>query len=150
MFIGYSSTGTKDSFILRYSRDTFIEDGISGQSMFIDAVTIDGTKRDVIYTKCDQKTYPNPALRTNCIGFVIGYDITNRDSFVYARDTFATLWQDCPFAPIMVVGNKTDLREMRAVTPEEGKALARNIHASLFFEGNFKPCSDFFKPYIFF
>lgn len=135
MFIGYSSTGTKDSFIQRYSRDTFDEKGAARESLLIDSVTIDKTKRDVIFAKYGQGFYPSPELRTNCIGVVIGYDITNRDSFAYVREKFANLWQDCPFAPIMVIGNKTDLKGMRTVTLKEGEALARDLHASLFFEG---------------
>lgn len=135
MFIGHSSTGTKDSFIQRYSRDTFDEKGAARESLLIDSVTIDKTKRDVIFAKYGQGFYPSPELRTNCIGVVIGYDITNRDSFAYVREKFANLWQDCPFAPIMVIGNKTDLKGMRTVTLKEGEALARDLHASLFFEG---------------
>lgn len=76
------------------------------------------------------------SYRAGSNAFIIGYDITSRQSVDVARERFMSLYREYPWAVIMVIGNKADMKENRAVSTKEGEALARDLHASLFFESN--------------
>lgn len=69
------------------------------------------------------------------IGFIIMYNITDPKSFDIAREKYMTLSKENPCAVIMLLGNKTDLEEDRVISTSDGEALARELNASLFFEG---------------
>ena len=77
---------------------------------------------------------PASTLTNLTVGFVVGYDITNRESVDFVRTKLAGILKGCPSATIMVIGNKVDSDFNRQVSTEEGHALARELGASLFFE----------------
>ena len=67
----------------------------------------------------------SPAFLKNAHGIFVFYDVTNRDSFTSVR-----LWMDqieqsaFPYSICLLVGNKTDLKDQRVVSTEEGQELA--------------------------
>ena len=75
----------------------------------------------------------------NCVGCLIVYDITNRETFEHARDWLyeakqSTDDQDVVF---MLIGHKIDLDYLREVTTSEGEAFAR-AHDMMFIETSAK------------
>ena len=73
-------------------------------------------------------------------GVVVGYDVTQKGSLEWAREHYKILIEiGCPDAVVMVIGSKIDFvfedESMRGVSVEEGEELARELGASLFFEG---------------
>ncbi len=68
------------------------------------------------------------------------YDITRRPTFEEIKNKW---YQDfkkdaMPTAKFVLIGNKKDLQDMRNVTIDEGKALAKEIGAVSFFETSAK------------
>jgi Ras-related protein Rab-11A len=75
-------------------------------------------------------------------GAMVVYDITSSTSFRAAGKWLAELRAHAdPNIPIMLVGNKADLNEMRAVTIEEGQNLAEREHL-LFIETSAKTAAN--------
>lgn len=133
-FVGPAKAGTKTSFIARYTRGEFIENlsGSSTTDFYTQKLTRYG--KEMRFTMYDAKSIVSNVYEKAC-GIVIGYDITNKASFDTLRELYASLWKEYPWAVIMVLGNKLDLGDAsRAVSTNEGEALARDLHASLFFE----------------
>lgn len=59
------------------------------------------------------------------VGALVVYDITKPLSFENLDKWLQELREHAdPYVCIMIVGNKTDLRSLRAVTQEEGRNLA--------------------------
>ena len=54
-------------------------------------------------------------------GAVVVYDITNRDSFEHVKFWINEVREKCEDIPIVIVGNKIDLEDQRAVKYEEAK-----------------------------
>jgi Ras-related protein Rab-1A len=57
-------------------------------------------------------------------GFILGYDITDQDSFQSAERWRVTVRNKCPYVPILFVGNKSDLLKSRKVSLEEAQQYA--------------------------
>ncbi|KAJ8000213.1 hypothetical protein DPEC_G00202510 [Dallia pectoralis] len=67
-------------------------------------------------------------------GFIISYSITDRRSLQEARQ-FKQLIdrvRRTAHTPVVLVGNKSDLHNLRQVSVEEGKELAREFHCPFF------------------
>ncbi|KAL7035880.1 hypothetical protein ACKWTF_008601 [Chironomus riparius] len=64
-------------------------------------------------------------------GYVLVYSITSQKSFEVIKIIYDKLVDVMgkPYVPVVLVGNKTDLHQERAVTFEEGKRLAENWKA---------------------
>eukprot|EP00013_Stygamoeba_regulata_P004011 CAMPEP_0177637716 /NCGR_PEP_ID=MMETSP0447-20121125/5115_1 /TAXON_ID=0 /ORGANISM="Stygamoeba regulata, Strain BSH-02190019" /LENGTH=168 /DNA_ID=CAMNT_0019139653 /DNA_START=127 /DNA_END=630 /DNA_ORIENTATION=- len=64
-------------------------------------------------------------------GFILAYSITSTTSFEAAtklRTQIIRIKEEQPDIPIMLVGNKLDLEEERAVSTEQGKALSSKFN----------------------
>ena len=137
-FIGDSAIGAKSSFIVRYVKGTF-SDPICptiGAAFLTKDLVIRGKK--VKMEICDtagQERFRSllPVCLRHATGVVLGYDITNRGSFVDVRSFYYEI--NCPNAVLMLIGNKVDLEAERKVSYEEGEELAREFDVPLFFEG---------------
>jgi len=67
-----------------------------------------------------------------CIGSIIIYDITKRGTFENAENWVSDIWMHNgihPVIPLVLVGNKTDLRlrQNYGISKEEGKQLAAKL-----------------------
>ncbi|XP_061413985.1 GTP-binding protein Rit2-like isoform X1 [Lethenteron reissneri] len=67
-------------------------------------------------------------------GFIICYSITDRRSFQEAAQFKQLIYQvrHTYEVPVVLVGNKTDLGEIRQVSQEEGRSLAREFSCQFF------------------
>ena len=69
-----------------------------------------------------------------CIGAIVVYDITRRTTFEHADMWINEIWKhngEFPVIPLVLVGNKMDLRSYRknTLTEEEGTQLATELSA---------------------
>ncbi|EHA99570.1 GTP-binding protein Rit1 [Heterocephalus glaber] len=67
-------------------------------------------------------------------GFIICYSITDRRSFHEVRELKQLIYRvrRTDDTPVVLVGNKSDLKQLRQVTKEEGLALAREFSCPFF------------------
>ena len=66
-------------------------------------------------------------------GGLLVYDITNRKSFLnLEKHWFTEVYQSCGNIPLILLGNKADLEELRAVSLEEGRIQANNRNLQFF------------------
>lgn len=139
MFVGGPLTGTKSSFILSYAESVTFETHVSNVMFKKCKIPVNDKKKlDFVLWDTFINEYDPPAstLTNLTVGFVVGYDITNRESVDFVRTKLAGILKGCPSATIMVIGNKVDSDFNRQVSTEEGQALARELGASLFFESS--------------
>ena len=139
-FLGAEKIGAKTSFIKRYTQNTFnpAYEPTIGVDFATHTETYQGKNiKLMLWDTAGQERFAAivKSYLNGCLGVVIGYDITKRSSLDLVRRDYATYWKNYPYTTIMVIGNKLDLEEEREVSTEEGEALARELHASLFFEG---------------
>ena len=59
-------------------------------------------------------------------GMLLMYDITNRESFEHVSNWVDNIKEICSSIPIVLVGNKSDMEELRIVTEEEGRQWQKN------------------------
>ncbi|UJR28866.1 hypothetical protein I4U23_010088 [Adineta vaga] len=137
LIIGNSSVG-KTSFLFRYADDSFT-------SAFVSTVGIDFKVKTVfrqdkrvklqIWDTAGQERYRTitTAYYRGAMGFILMYDITNEESFNAVQDWCTQIkmysWDN---AQVVLVGNKCDLEQDRAVTLERGQRLADQLGKVLF------------------
>lgn len=65
---------------------------------------------------------------------ILVYSITDRDSFIYASTMLEKLqkYRDVSPLPVVLVGNKADLKVRREVYPNEGRLVAEKYSCSFF------------------
>ncbi|CAF1676926.1 unnamed protein product [Adineta ricciae] len=137
LIIGNSSVG-KTSFLFRYADDSFT-------SAFVSTVGIDFKVKTVfrqdkrvklqIWDTAGQERYRTitTAYYRGAMGFILMYDITNEESFNAVQDWCTQIkmysWDN---AQVVLVGNKCDLEQDRAVTQERGQRLADQLGLEFF------------------
>ncbi|CAF0858648.1 unnamed protein product [Adineta steineri] len=137
LIIGNSSVG-KTSFLFRYADDSFT-------SAFVSTVGIDFKVKTVfrhdkrvklqIWDTAGQERYRTitTAYYRGAMGFILMYDITNEESFNAVQDWCTQIkmysWDN---AQVVLVGNKCDLDQDRAVTQERGQRLADQLGLEFF------------------
>ncbi|UJR28865.1 hypothetical protein I4U23_010088 [Adineta vaga] len=137
LIIGNSSVG-KTSFLFRYADDSFT-------SAFVSTVGIDFKVKTVfrqdkrvklqIWDTAGQERYRTitTAYYRGAMGFILMYDITNEESFNAVQDWCTQIkmysWDN---AQVVLVGNKCDLEQDRAVTLERGQRLADQLGLEFF------------------
>ena len=68
-------------------------------------------------------------------GFIIVYDITNRQSFNGVESIKELIYMNYPdkkYIPIVICGNKSDLNQKRVVSTAEGIALSQKLDCKFF------------------
>ncbi|KAH0790011.1 Ras-related protein RIC1 [Histomonas meleagridis] len=68
-----------------------------------------------------------PLSKNVSSGIIIIYSIENRASFDNIEERCREIQKSMPDVPIIIVGNKTDLKESRCVSTEEGQNLAQRF-----------------------
>ncbi|CAF0740646.1 unnamed protein product [Adineta steineri] len=137
LIIGNSSVG-KTSFLFRYADDSFT-------SAFVSTVGIDFKVKTVfrqdkrvklqIWDTAGQERYRTitTAYYRGAMGFILMYDITNEESFNAVQDWCTQIkmysWDN---AQVVLVGNKCDLEQDRAVSLERGQRLADQLGKFLY------------------
>ena len=142
MVLGESKVG-KTSLIKRYTKDKF--GGVYLTTVGVDfqnkVIKIDDKKICLqIWDTAGQERFRNLAKNyfNTSNGFVIIYDITDRESFKYLKFWAEQISSNAPEGTKSVlVGNKCDLEESRNISIEEGEAFAQKYKIK-FFEASAK------------
>ena len=130
--IGDSQTG-KTSLIINYAISGFTKD--MTPTLGIDFFTLEiKSSKNIkyklkIFDTAGQEQYHSLALNIfkKCKGLILVYSINNKESFENVKnlwikninDTF-----DISKKPILLVGNKTDLKDERIISEEKGREIA--------------------------
>jgi len=72
-----------------------------------------------------------PLYYRGALGGLIVYDVTQRESFENLKKWLEEVKKNCRNIPLIIVGNKIDLKEDREVTKREGKAYAKKLSEEL-------------------
>nr|MDO8086857.1 Rab family GTPase [Candidatus Sigynarchaeum springense] len=126
--IGAASVG-KTSLILRYVKNTFKSDLKStiGTNFMIKPVMIDGVKVQLLIFDIgaqDQFVSMRAKYFQGSNGSIAVYDVTSLESLRALPEWIMSLRDVCGNIPILIVGNKTDLAEQRAVSRMDAEAIA--------------------------
>mmetsp|Transcript_19317 Transcript_19317/g.25021 ORF Transcript_19317/g.25021 Transcript_19317/m.25021 type:complete len:208 (+) Transcript_19317:101-724(+) len=131
ILIGDSGVG-KSNMVGRFIRDEFLPDTKSTIGVEFATKTlemIDGSYvKAQIWDTAGQERYRSvtSSYYRGALGAMIVYDVTDIESFrnisMWVRDLKVNCEEDCL---VMLVGNKSDLSDNRAVTLREGRSVAR-------------------------
>jgi len=132
--VGAGGVG-KSAVTVRFIQGNFVEKyDPTIEDSYIKQVEVDGVAcvLDIMDT-AGQEEYR--ALRDSYMkngqGFVLVFSVTSPTSFDHAakiQKQILRIKEDTPDIPIMLVANKIDLEEERAVTTDEGKNLAKELN----------------------
>lgn len=137
--VGDSGVG-KTNLLMRYTQEEFDLNHQSTLGVELSRVeqTIDGDQVMVdFWDTAGQERFKalNPVYFRGAHGIILVYDITNQHSFRQLNSWYK-IAKDNGCDPLkcvyMLVGNKNDLEDMRAVESSEGVQLARSINANFF------------------
>jgi len=137
LIIGNSSVG-KTSFLFRYADDSFTSAFVSTVGIDFKVKTVFRNDKRVklqIWDTAGQERYRTitTAYYRGAMGFILMYDITNEDSFNAVQDWITQIknysWDN---AQIILVGNKCDMEDERAVVPDRGRQLAESLNVEFF------------------
>ena len=138
LLIGDSLVG-KTCLIQRYANGIFKEDYITtvGLDYYTKQEMINNLNVSVkLWDTAGQERFKalTPSFFRNAKGVVIAYDVTNSESFdnlkFWISSIKTNLFEKNIFIPIIIIGNKIDLEDMRDISKDVASAFAK--------ENNFK------------
>jgi len=136
--LGDSSVG-KTLLAKKYVKDPKIDYTISTigvEFLKTKRILSDGNKyKVIIYDTAGQERYKSLSLNSikHCDGVILIYDITNRESFKSISEWIKNIYdiKDNDF-PLILIGNKCDLKVQREVSTEEGLEAAEQYKTKYF------------------
>jgi small GTP-binding protein len=140
--LGDSGVG-KTNFIFRFIENQFTETHVStiGFDFKSQILTLPNKKviKLQIWDTAGQERYMsvNKNLFLRVQGILLIYDISNRESFEHITNWISNIRELCANIPIILIGNKTDLDDIRVVATSEGQQIA-NEHNLEFLETSSK------------
>ena len=142
IFLGESGIGTKTSLIERIVENTFCENiysTIGINSRHIKIKTNFGEIELILIDTAGQERFrsiiENYIKHKDIHCIILGYDITNKNSFESIKKDWYGFVKDNMVGEISLVyliGNKIDLIEERVVSDEEGISLANDLNMKYF------------------
>lgn len=136
VFVGSDKAGTKTSFINRYTTGSFSE---QQKKCFtepeIKKVRVNGATINISLIDAPGNEKAFLPYVSNSAAAVVGYDITNGQSFDNACRICSSLKQKYPQLIIMAVGGMADNDKKRVVAPTYEEKGAKAAGADIFFEG---------------
>eukprot|EP00441_Pelagodinium_beii_P018332 CAMPEP_0197667252 /NCGR_PEP_ID=MMETSP1338-20131121/65643_1 /TAXON_ID=43686 ORGANISM="Pelagodinium beii, Strain RCC1491" /NCGR_SAMPLE_ID=MMETSP1338 /ASSEMBLY_ACC=CAM_ASM_000754 /LENGTH=200 /DNA_ID=CAMNT_0043246451 /DNA_START=143 /DNA_END=741 /DNA_ORIENTATION=- len=151
LLIGDSGVG-KSCLLLRFADDTYTESYIStiGVDFKIRTIELDGKQIKLqIWDTAGQDRFRTitSSYYRGAHGIIIVYDITDRESFDNVKQWLSEIDRyACENVNKLLVGNKMDLADKRAVTWEEAKAFAEE-HSMTFLETSAKAATNVEKAF---
>jgi small GTP-binding protein len=129
LIVGESGVG-KTCMLLRFADNLFEENFLStiGVDFKVKEITVGDQKVKLqIWDSAGQERFRNitSSYYRNCSGIIIVYDVTSEDSFIKVSDWIQEVRRYVPTVPLIVVGNKCDLEDKRAVPTATGEELAK-------------------------
>jgi Ras-related protein Rab-8A len=137
LMIGDSGVG-KTCLLLRYANDSFSPTFIStiGIDFKIKNVQLDGKKIKLqIWDTAGQERFRTitTSYFRGAQGILLVYDVSDRKSFMSIRNWIAQIQMHADVnVNKILIGNKCDMNDQRAVTTEEGETLAKEYKISFF------------------
>ncbi|CAG7838647.1 unnamed protein product [Allacma fusca] len=132
VIIGDSGTG-KTSLLLQYAKGIFFGENNAtiGCDLYFKNVEVAGKVISLSIWDCggqDRFDAITPNYMRNAHGVFLVYDITNAESFEHLNKWLKLTKDYAPSdVPMILIGNKTDMPDIREVSTEKGKALARDL-----------------------
>ncbi|KAK9474302.1 ras family-domain-containing protein [Dipodascopsis tothii] len=132
LLIGDSGVG-KSCLLLRFSEDSFTPSFITtiGIDFKIRTIDLDGKRIKMqIWDTAGQERFRTitTAYYRGAMGILLVYDVTDEKSFNNVRNWFSNVEQHASEGVNkLLIGNKCDWEEKRAVSTEQGKALANEL-----------------------
>ena len=133
MTLGNSEVG-KTCFIIKYTEDTF-------QEVYLSTIGIDFKVKNIVmeekpyklllYDTAGQERFKS--IASNSIrkidGIILMYDITNQESFEAIPEWISSIKEvKGDNFPMILCGNKTDLKDNRKISLKEGEELAEEYN----------------------
>ena len=137
LIIGNSAV-RKTSFLSRYVDDLFTSAFVSTMGIDFKVKTVVWNDKRVklkIWDTAGQEKYRTvtTAYYRHAVGFILMYDITNEESFQAGQQwSIQVKTYSLSNDKVILVGNRCDLEEHRAVTYERGKQLADELGLAFF------------------
>ena len=139
LLVGDSGVG-KSSLLARFISDSFDEQGPTvGVDFKLKHVDVDGTRLKLtVWDTAGQERFRTltSSYYRGAHGVVFVYDVTSRESFENARETWrkeVEMYGTIANSVKIVIGNKIDRKDERTVAREEGVAFAKE-YGCLFLE----------------
>ncbi|KFM71202.1 GTP-binding protein GEM, partial [Stegodyphus mimosarum] len=88
-------------------------------------VSLDGEETELEIVECNQMEDKGRDKENGPDAYIIIYSVTNRRSYIQARQILSKLETTFGSKAAILVGNKTDLARLRTVTTVEGRSLAK-------------------------
>lgn len=139
LLVGDSGVG-KSSLLARFISDSFDEQGPTvGVDFKLKHVDVDGTRLKLtVWDTAGQERFRTltSSYYRGAHGVVFVYDVTSRESFENARETWrkeVEMYGTIANSVKIVIGNKIDREDERTVAREEGVAFAKE-YGCLFLE----------------
>jgi len=129
VLIGDSGVG-KSNLLLRFTKNDFLMESKSTIGVEFATRTLKVTGKTIkaqIWDTAGQERYRaiTSAYYRGAVGALLVYDITKKSTFENAERWLSELREHADNdIVILLVGNKSDMRHIRAVTTEEGAAMA--------------------------
>ena len=143
MLLGDGQVG-KTSLTKRLTGNTFEDSQLTtiGKESYVYQTQLHGYEVKMkIWDTAGQERFKSMSVNVikNVEGLILTYSIANRESFNNLESWLKQLndADDLSKKPIIIVGNKSDLEELRQVSTEEGKNFAKN-HGYNFYETSAK------------
>jgi len=152
LLIGDSGVG-KSCLLLRFADDTYTDSYIStiGVDFKIRSVDLDGKKVKLqIWDTAGQERFRTitSSYYRGAHGIIIVYDITDKESFDNVRQWLFEIDRYASETVCkLLVGNKMDLKNKRAVEYEQGKAFADELNIP-FLETSAKNATNVEPPFL--
>ena len=140
LLIGDSSVG-KTSLIQRYANGIFKEEYLA--TVGLDYYTKQEMINDItvlvkLWDTAGQERFKalTPNYFRNAEGVVLAYDVTNSESFdnlkFWINSIKSNLGEKNIFIPIIIIGNKIDMEDMRDITKEDASKFAKENNYKYF------------------
>lgn len=131
LIVGESGVG-KTCMLLRFADNSFEENFLStiGVDFKVREIDVDGKRVKLqIWDSAGQERFRNitTSYYRNCGGIIIVYDITRHDTFTKVTEWIEDVRKITSNVPLLLVGNKADLEDKRAVAEQEAKELANRM-----------------------
>lgn len=137
LILGGEGAVGKTSMVHRFVEDSFQTDykstiGTSIMKKECDFEGLESKVRFVIWDLAGQAQFKRvrQTYLSNAEAGILVYDVTRQDTFEKIEGWFKEIKSVSPNISLILVGNKIDLEENRALTTEQGEELGKNLNLS--------------------
>jgi small GTP-binding protein len=126
----------KSALTLRFVKGEFVENyDPTIERSYKHYIKVDGNEYDLTVMDTaglEEHSQIQTTYIANSHGFILVYSIENRQTYEVIKDIYNKLVLELngEYRPIILIGNKCDLKDKRTVSKEEGESLAHSMKAS--------------------